>query len=781
MTDRLQRTGKSVAPRATSALPLALGLALLAGCAGGSGGGSSAAGGGGRRRRDRGGGGGGTQATYPTSAEYSRSGSLRPITASAAYAAGATGKGTTVAIVDSGIDVGHPEFAGRISSASTDIVTGTSSTLQDPNGHGTHVAGIVGADANGTGVVGVAFDTKLLVIRSDTHNGCPGDVCTYTDADVANAIGYAASHGANVVNLSLGKTGAISAAYQSALQSATSKDVLIVAAAGNRNGSGPDQPASLAGSSSVNGRLIAVGAVTSSGSIASFSDRPANMTQAESYLVAPGVNITSTWLNGGYQSLSGTSMATPVVAGAAADLKSLFPSLSMAQVADLLLSTAKDLGAPGTDLVYGRGLVNLAAAVQPQGGLAVASSTSVDGTRKSLTASTIKLGPAFGDALTGSSSLKHAMALDAYDRPYRVDLSRQVSTASRDLDISGLLAPQGASHATVLPGLGGIAGLRGQLAWQDPTPQGAPAFGLTGEAYGSGRQIDNPSMSLTADTGWGGTVTGGLGVTASAMTPTAADSVEAEGLFWQGGELLAPETALLDRGNGTGLTQPIGGGVTLGVAVFSGDIETGSSSSSEGQLLAAALGRQFGSTSMTLGWSHLEEQGTVLGSTSSGAFGQGEGAATDFLSLGGRSWVAERTELVGHAVMGLTHVSGASGSVDQWSGVASNAFAVGVVQHDTLREGDRIGLIFGQPLRVSSGQATVDVPVSRDLAGNVQRQSEQVGLEPSGRELDLQLAYIVPLGLQSELGSWVMLRSEPGHDSSASPGLAIGARYRLGF
>jgi hypothetical protein len=504
------------------------------------------------------------------------------------------------------------------------------------------------------------------------------------------------------------------------------------------------------------------------------------MTQAESFLVAPGVNITSTWLDGGYASLSGTSMATPVVAGAAADLKSLFPSLSMGQVADLLLRTAKDLGAPGTDLVYGRGLVDLQAAVQPQGGLGVASGTSVDGARKSLGTSTLRLGPAFGDALTGSSALEGAMALDGYDRPYRVDLSRQVATAGRDLDLSGLLSSQDKSRSMALPGVLGIAGLHGQLAWQEPAWQSSAALGLTSQP-GAGNGIDDPSMSLTADTVSGGTVTAGLGVTASAMTPTAADSTAEQGLFWQGGELLAPETALLERGNGTRLSQPIGGGMSLGLAVFSGDIETGRSGSSGGQLLAAALDRRFDAGSLTLGWSHLDEQGTVLGSTSSGAFGQGLGAATDFLSLGGRSWIAARTEIVGHAVLGVTHVSGASGGVSSWSGIASNAFALGVVQHDALREGDRIGLIFGQPLRVSGGDATVDVPVSRDLAGNVQRQSQQVGLEPSGRELDLQLAYIVPLGRQGQLGSWVMLRSEPGHDSTAAPGLAIGTRYRLGF
>ncbi len=132
-------------------------------------------------------------------------------------------------------------------------------------------------------------------------------------------------------------------------------------------------------------------------------------------------------------------------------------------------------------------------------------------------------------------------------------------------------------------------------------------------------------------------------------------------------------------------------------------------------------------------------------------------------------------------MVGVTRVAAASGSLDNWSSVSSNAFALGVVHHDALREGDRLGLIFGQPLRVTGGEATVDVPVSRDLAGNVQRQSGEVGLEPTGRELDLQLAYIVPLGRLGLLGSWVMLRTEPGNDASAEPGLAVGSRYTLGF
>lgn len=237
---------------------------------------------------------------------------------------GTTGNGTIVAVVDTGVDLDHEEFSGRIVQG-FDFVD-NDSVADDGQGHGTHVAGTIAGANDGFGVTGVAYDAQIMPIRVLDNNGNG-----YT-TDVIEGILYAANNNADVINLSLGG-GGYSQAMDDAIAYATSLGSVVVMAAGNSGGSSPNYPAAHA----INYGL-AVGAVDQSGTFANFSNLAGDIIL--DYVTAPGVNIYSSTPGDNYDSYNGTSMATPHVAGAAALLRGYDLSLTPESIEDLLTGTS---------------------------------------------------------------------------------------------------------------------------------------------------------------------------------------------------------------------------------------------------------------------------------------------------------------------------------------------------------------------------------------------------------------------------------------------------------
>ena len=268
------------------------------------------------------------------------------------------GEGVKVAVVDTGITASHPDLKSRLvkckdfTSARFPMVNGK---CEDKNGHGTHISGIVAADGgmDGLGIYGVAPAASLYAFKVCAVNG----TC-YAD-DVAAAIINAADDGANIINLSLGSDRP-SSLIDEGVAYAVSKGVLIVGAAGN---DGPysesiDYPAANVG-------VVAVGAFDILLKIADWSSRGINsqttplvIEAKDMELAAPGVNIESTWNNGGYTFLSGTSMAAPFVSGLAAKFWADLPleTENPAQVVrELLQKNTMDIDAIGEDDASGFG------------------------------------------------------------------------------------------------------------------------------------------------------------------------------------------------------------------------------------------------------------------------------------------------------------------------------------------------------------------------------------------------------------------------------------------
>jgi len=304
------------------------------------------------------------------------------------------GAGVRVALLDTGIDQSHPDLADAIDDARD--FTNSPFGPADRNGHGTHTAGTIAARQNNLGVIGVAPDCRLLIGK------VLGDDGSGSSANVAAGIDWAADSGADVISMSLGSPEPDDALL-AAIERAVAKGKFIIAAAGNDGRDNSiNYPARWSGT-------IAVAAVDASGHLAPFSSRG-----PEVDIAAPGENILSTWLRGTYAKLSGTSMATPFVAGVTALLVALHrtavgqvsnlpsreparhadivtpdprlltpddspvhpftrsavhitttPLRTIADLRDHLSRTAIDAGPTGRDPGYGWGLINPDSLLQP--------------------------------------------------------------------------------------------------------------------------------------------------------------------------------------------------------------------------------------------------------------------------------------------------------------------------------------------------------------------------------------------------------------------------------
>jgi subtilisin family serine protease len=256
-----------------------------------------------------------------------------------------TGSEVVVAILDSGIDSSHPDLAGRMV-AGRNVVESNDDTT-DERGHGTNMAGIIGAVTNNSvGVAGVAWAAKLMPVKVTNPSG------TATDANVAKGIRWAVDHGAGVINISLSAP-VEDLVLQQAVDYALARDVLVVAAAGNSGSDIPESPAACLG-------VVAVGATDTAGRRSPFSNYGSWVD-----VNAPGVGIVTTRANSAaYEAVRGTSASTALVAGVAALLRAALPQAGATDIADRLRRSAFGRGPVGAEGIDASGVVDAAAALR---------------------------------------------------------------------------------------------------------------------------------------------------------------------------------------------------------------------------------------------------------------------------------------------------------------------------------------------------------------------------------------------------------------------------------
>lgn len=280
----------------------------------------------------------------PNDPQYARQWALPKINVRQRWAATKAGPDIIVAVLDSGIDVNHPDLKNM-------LVLGTNTvnplkSARDDEGHGTHVAGIIGAAGNnGIGVSGIAGIPGVKIMPVKVFNGTEG-----SDISISDGIIWAADHGAKVINMSFGSYFQ-SDVLNDAIDYAYNKGIVLVAAAGNWASQEISYPAALS-------KVIAVSATDRKDQLADFSSYGPQIDVS-----APGKEIYSTYWDphkgSTYRELSGTSMASPMVAGLAAVILAQNPKLTNDEVRQVIEESAADLGDPGWDTMFGYGRIDV--------------------------------------------------------------------------------------------------------------------------------------------------------------------------------------------------------------------------------------------------------------------------------------------------------------------------------------------------------------------------------------------------------------------------------------
>ena len=711
-------------------------------------------------------------------AEFRRSDGPAEHNAAAAWNAGRTGKGVTIAVIDTGIDQDSPEFAGRVSPLSKDIAG--SRPLTGVDDHGTNVAMVAAAARDNTGVVGIAYDSTIMALRSDSVGSCEtesaGDEdsgCKFSDSTIARALDYAASNGAKVVNISLGGDG-IGQSVLTAVSSAANRGLVIVVAAGNE---GLAQPEAFAAGvdQAGGGAVIVVGSVDADGSMSSFSNRAG--TQNQHYLAALGNRICCEYRDGklyvdgeGYSYLfSGTSFSAPQVSGAAALLAQAFPNLSGRQIADILLRSAFDVGTPGVDTVFGHGILDINRAFQPVGTTSLPGGTTAlplgDGTGTGSSA--------MGDALTAASL--PAIVLDEYGRAFEAELAGTLRGAApvERLGRAVGVSQRHVAFGSELTSLAFSIDERGRL----------------GELRLDGKQADRARVlaariatQLAPDLRLGfAYAEGANGLVAQLQGQDRPAFLIAPDAGGDDGASQRSETAFALRKQlgPWGVTVSAERGATVSGAAMRRQAEmAGRRLEGEFATYGLALDRRFGPFDATLGLTGMAEENTLLGARFHDAFGL-SGANTVFLDARAGWSVAPGWRLGAAFRQGRT--SARDGGLIEGSTLTSRAWSLDLERRGVFSAYDSLGLRLSQPLRVESGSLNLRLPVGyRYDTLLAEYGTRSLALAPNGRELMGEIAWRGPL-LSGQGAASVFYRRDPGHYEAMPDDAGVAFRWSRKF
>lgn len=716
----------------------------------------------------------------PTSfdtAEFRRSDGPTQHGAIDAYNAGATGDGIIIGVIDSGINPNSAEFADRIHPDSQDFAG--SRGIGDEGGHGSAVASVAAAGKNDIDIHGIAFDSDLLVLRTDSPGTCAmddpddpdDDGCSHNSGAIASAINQARVTGARVVNISLGGP-EISNTVRNAISNAAAAGVVVVVSAGNDGATTPDGFAAGIADSG-NGHVIIAGSVGASENISSFSNRAG--AQSANFLTALGERVQADDNAGTAFLWSGTSFSAPQISGAVALLAQAFPNLTGAQIVDLLLTSARDAGDAGTDAIYGRGVLDIAAAFQPQGQASLAGSkVAVD-----LTASGGQTSAAMGDAALQGQNVG-AVILDGFDRAFALNLAHDLKVAVPEYKLTGALS---GDRRNMIASSAGV-----QIA----VNIGRTPVGLIGR--------DNLTLSVS-------NARKARMLAASVMTQVSPEMKVAFGFRQSSSGLVAQmqgarsaaflvaPTPTSERGftgqakSALALRREIAG-FGLTASAESGTARLNSDDNRLDDLrgldreryrfsgLGLAIDRKIGPASLSLAANWLNEGNTILGSRfvdTIGARGARswfiDGRATYDIGKGWRAGASWR--------QGWTQID--SASLVTGGTLQTSSFSIDISKAGLLGTSDQIAFRFAQPLRVSSGGLNLNLPVGYSYE-TLQTEFGQrtLNLAPEGRELVSELAYATPLW-GGYLNTNLFWRQEPGHFEALNDDFGGAVRFQLKF
>lgn len=697
--------------------------------------------------------------------EYRSSNGAAAAGALTAYNAGGTGRGVKIAILDSGINPGLAEFAGRIDPASQDVAA--SRGVVDNEGHGTAVAGVAAAARDGSRTLGVAFESTILSLNTSNPNDCdPDDGCQHSDSDIARAIDIARTNGARVVNISLGGEGTTSMVL-GAIGRAAAAGIVIVMSAGNE-GEEPEgrNPGGFAleSASAGNGLVIIAGAHDANRTLTSFSNRAGS--GAAHYLVALGDRVRTVDHQNRAALYSGTSFSTPVISGAAALLASAFPNLSGRQIVELLLTSADDAGTPGRDGIYGNGILNIAAAMAPRGTLSMA------GTGAPIPAEGGQTSGPMGDAKGQSLGV---VILDGYSRAYAMDLARTLSAMPQERPLAQALQGEIGS-ATAFSGTTAVSiTMRRNLS-------GNPEVGLaqTGLSYQDSRKAKAiAGLALTRLTP---RTSVALGFAESGKTLQQRLAGAEHKAFLVARDPTARAGFVADGQSAIGMRHDLGP-AALTLTSERGRVRDLDDSNPLGEpgysVSTLTADRRLGRARLSLGATRLHEEETILGARFSSTFGSG-GATSWFVDAAAGYDIGNGWNAAASYRRGWTGLPG-GGSLGQGGSLVSEAFSFDLARTGAFAAGDRLAFRVMQPLRVRSGGFDLSVPASYDYGtGAVGYEQRLYSLAPTGRELDFEAAYGIG-AWGGDLSANLFLRTDPGHIETMRSDIGGAIRFTKSF
>ena len=685
------------------------------------------------------------------------------------------GSGQTVGLIDSGIDIGHPVFAGK--TVTEHFFSGATDETGDERSHGTAVASVIAGrpsaafTASVTAAHGVArgADVAMFAVPTSSSRGdyVPISLTGGNDADDRWAARFthvldwsSGGRSLDFVNMSVGYKGIVEqysgqelrsgldATIAALAQTGIGEKTVFVWAAGNAhsepcdladftgnpdlcvNGSVnaksveimPGLPARIA---ELRGHMIAVVALGTDDRIASFSNRCG--IAADWCLAAPGVRVRAAYfgphpddgspgVQGAYDA-SGTSVAAPMVTGGLVAMKHYFrDQMPNTELVARLLATANKRGIYADSTIYGQGLMDLGAATAPVGITGVALSDRVDGPGSNVARTRFTSGSSLGNGLARALAGQEIAVFDALGAPFWFslgDLAGEASRPSVAARLQSFMAPprRGRTSGTLQP---------------DPVP-------LTGQGEAVGPAPLRLGMLGTAPFGAGG---GHLSLAGRALT--------------------------------LGATTQDG----LSVAAFSTE-----GMQRQTPVSGATLSWQPDGSPLALTGGMVAERETVLGSTASGAFGRFSGSSA-FAGIEGNARFG-RWRLGAGVEIGTVDAAARGGMLARVSPLATSAVALRAGRK--LADRDALTVSVGQPLRVEAGRAKLSIPIGRTKGGRVMRRSLTADLEPTGRQIDIAVQWRRPLAEGSEIRLGAGWSRQPGHDASAEPDLSVLAGWRHTF
>lgn len=729
--------------------------------------------------------------------EFQQSWGLGAINPLDAYNSGTTGSGITLAIIDTGIDTDHPDLAENLSPASTDIVT-SRNVLQGEDPHGTLVASIAAAQKNNFGSHGVAFEATILAIRADSPGSCADeeDDCAFYDSTLAQAVRYATQNGADVINFSLSGDSPHSLDLTTALDAAVAADIIIVMSAGNDGDPDPDASTGYAFTSGANSQALIVGSVAEapdstapSGfdlTISEFSDRAGD--SQSRFLVAPGDRVTASGDDGTLFYVTGTSFSAPHVTGAAALLLQAFPSLTAKEVVQILLDTTTDLGAVGSDAIFGSGLLNLAEAFSPQGPLSVPTNNAAGPELfpYDLLASnsTLNMGPAFGDSGLGMGPiglLSRTLVFDKYDRTYIADLSHNISArqgGSFSLAGAARHSVYRRNHEIELLEIGFI-----EFGYTEEWGSISKAQLFPNRLLGDSKHIFATSLRLTSALSRATDIIVAHGFSAGGIMSKAVLGPSKPLSFKSTGSAGSAFLGLSRGGTNIGLSHRLSPQTEVTVVFGTSELDLGDGERSlSRRATAAQVTRRIGEAyRVGIQFGILEEDGSVLETVGRGAFDAVNSATTRFIALTAAAEFNNWTFMI-QGSQGTTAISEREGLLlHSFGSLRTSAYRAAAYWRAPL-PGHVLGFSVAQPLRVESGGALVKVPTGRDLTTEAfSFTSQAVNFSPSGREVNFELSHAFYSVWGRSLQTSLIYQMDPNHSKTASDAFSVIAEFHSRF